>query len=72
MGADIGRGKINRPEEVIRFIHNGDPVNQANAQVSIHEVETLLTAYASATISHGVWPEPKQGPSVAMKLDEQR
>jgi hypothetical protein len=68
----VGAGKITRPEEVMRFIHNGDPVNHANAQVSIHEVETLLTASASATISHGVCPNRSQGPSVAMKLDEPR
>ena len=68
----IGTGKITRPEEVMRFIHNGDPANHANAQVSIHEVETLLTANASATISHGVCPNLRQGPSVAMKLDEPR
>jgi hypothetical protein len=68
----IGAGKITHPKEVMRFIHNGDPVNHANAQVSIHEVETLLTAKASATISHGVCPNRSQGPSVAMKLDEPR
>ena len=51
----IGAGKITRPEKVC-FIHNGDPVNRAHAQVSIHEVETLFTANASATISHSVRP----------------
>jgi hypothetical protein len=66
----IGAGKITRREEVMRFIHNGDPVNHANAQVSIHEVETLFTANASATISHGVCPNRCQGRSVAMMLDE--
>jgi hypothetical protein len=65
----IGRGKITRSEEVMRFIRNGDAVNHANAQVSIHRVETLLTATASATISHGVCPNRTQGPSVAMQLD---
>jgi hypothetical protein len=65
----IGTGKITRPEEVMRLIRNGDAVNHANAQVSIHMVETLLTATASATISHGVCPNRSQGPSVAMKLD---
>jgi hypothetical protein len=42
----IGSGKITRPEEVMRFIRNGDAVSHANAQVSIHEVETVLTANA--------------------------
>jgi hypothetical protein len=65
----IGTGKITRPEEGMRFIRNGDAVNHANAQVSIHEVETLLTANAYATISHGVCPNRSQGPDVAMKLD---
>ena len=66
----IGTGKITRPDEVImRFIRNGDAANHANAQVSIHEVETLLTANASATISHGVCPNWSQGPNVAMKLE---
>ena len=65
----IGTGIITRPEDVMRFIRNGDAVNHANAQVSIHEVETLLTANAYATISHGVCPNRSQGPSVAMKLD---
>jgi hypothetical protein len=65
----IGTGKITRPEEVMRFIRNGDAVNHATAQVSIHEVETLLTANAYATISHAVCPNRSQGPSVAMKLD---
>lgn len=27
----IGAGKITRPEEVMRFIRNGDPVSHANA-----------------------------------------
>jgi hypothetical protein len=53
----------------MRFIRNGDAVNHANAQVSIHEVETLLAANAEATISHGVCPNRSQGPSVGMKLD---
>jgi hypothetical protein len=53
----------------MRFIRNGDAVNHANAQVSIHEVETLFTANAYATISRGVCPNRSQGPSVAMKLD---
>ena len=65
----IGTGKITRPEEVMHFIRNGDEVNHANAQVSIHEVETVLTTNTSATISHGVCPNRSQGPSVAMKLD---
>jgi hypothetical protein len=69
----IGKGEITLPpEEVMRFIRNGDAVNHANAQVSIHEVETLLTANASAMISHAVCPNRSQGPSVAMKLDEPR
>ena len=59
----IGTGKIILPEKVVmRFIRNGDAVNHANAQVSIHEVETLLAANASATISHGVCPNRSQGP----------
>ena len=65
----IGTGKITRPEEVMRFIRNGDGVNHANAQVSLHEVETLLAANAYATISHAVCPNQSQGPSVAMRLD---
>ena len=65
----IGTGKITRPDDVMRFIRNGDAVNHANAQVSIHEVETLLTANAEATISHGVCPNRSQGPSAGMKLD---
>ena len=65
----IGTGKITRPDDVMRFIRNGDAVNHANAQVSIHEVETLLTANAEATNSHGVCPNRSQGPSVGMKLD---
>ena len=67
-----GVGKITRPEEVMRFIRNGDGVNHANAQVSLHEVETLLAANAYATISHAVCPNQSQGPSVAMKLDVPR
>ena len=67
----IGTGKIILPDEnIMRFIRNGDAVNHANTQVSIHEVETLLAARASAAISHGVCPNRSQGPSVAMKLDE--
>jgi hypothetical protein len=65
----IGTGIITRPADVMRFIRNGDAVNHANAQVSIHEVETLLTANAYATISHAVCPNRAQGPSVAMKLE---
>jgi len=65
----IGTGKITRPDDVMRFIRNGDAVNHANAQVSIHEVETLMTANTSAAISRGVCPNRSQGPSVAMKLD---
>ena len=69
----IGAGKITRPDErIMRFIRNGDAVNHANAQVSIHEVDTLLATNASATISHGVCLNRSQGPSVAMKLDEPR
>jgi hypothetical protein len=68
----IGKGKITLSEEVLRFIRNGDAVNHANAQVSIHQVETLLTANTAATISHGVCPNRRQGPNVAMKLDEPR
>ena len=62
----IGTGKITRPEDVMPLIRNGDEVNHANAQVSFHEVETLLTANASAMISHAVCPSRSQGPSVAM------
>ena len=41
----IGAGEIILPDEKsMRFIPNGDAVNHANAQVSIHEVETLLAA----------------------------
>jgi hypothetical protein len=65
----IGTGKITRPDDVMRFIRNGDAVNHANAQVSIHEVETLLTANAEATISQSVCPNRSQGSSVGMKLD---
>ena len=65
----IGTGKITRPEDVMRLIRNGDAVNHANAQVSIHEVGTLWTANANATTSHGVCPNRSQGPGVAMKLD---
>jgi hypothetical protein len=65
----IGTGIITRPDDVMRFIRNGDAVNHANAQVSIHEVETLLTANAYATISHAVCPNRTQGPSVATKID---
>jgi hypothetical protein len=65
----IGTGKITRPEDVMSLIRNGDEANHANAQVSIHEVETVLTANASAMISHAVCPSRSQGPSVAMKLD---
>ena len=68
----IGTVKITRPEEFMRFIRNGDAVNHANAQVSIREVETLLTANAYATFSHGVCQNRSQGPSVAMKLDVPR
>ena len=68
----IGTGIITRPEDVMRFIRNGDAVNHANAQVSIHEVETLLTANAYAAISRAVCPNRSQGPSVAIKLDELR
>jgi hypothetical protein len=68
----IGTGIISRPEDVMRLIRNGDAVNHANAQVSIHEVETLLTANAYAAISRAVCPNRSQGPSVAIKLDELR
>ena len=68
----IGKGKITISEEVLRFTRNGDAVNHANAQVSIHQVETLLMANTSATISHAVCPNRSQGPNVAMKLDGPR
>ena len=68
----IGTGEITFPDGGMRFIRNGDVVNHANAQVAIHKVEALLTANASAAISHGVCPNRSQGPSVAMKLDEPR
>ena len=68
----IGTGIISRPEDVMRLIRNGDAVNHANAQVSIHEVETLLTANAYAAISRAVCLNRSQGPSVAIKLDELR
>ena len=59
----IRTGKIILPDEkIMRFIRNRDAVNHANSQVSIHEVETLLAANASATISHGVCPNRSQGP----------
>jgi hypothetical protein len=65
----IGTGKITRSEGVMRFIRDGDAVNHANAQVSIHQVETLLTANAGAMISHAVCPNRSQGANVALKLD---
>ena len=68
----IGKGEIILPEEDRRFIRNGDAVNHATAQVSIHKVETLLTANASATTLHAVCPNRSQGPSVGMKLDVPR
>jgi hypothetical protein len=64
----IGKVEITH-QEIMRFIRNGDAVNHANAQVSIHRVETLMTANTSAAISRGVCPNRSQGPSVAMKLD---
>ena len=55
----IGKGRITLAREVMGFIRNEDAVSHANAKVSIHEDETLLTANVSATISHGVCLRPK-------------
>ena len=55
----IGKGRITLPRELMGFIRNEDAVRHANARVSIHEDETLLTADASATISHAVCLRPK-------------
>ena len=49
-------GKAALPEEVMSFVRNGDAVNHANAQLSIHQVEALLTANASWTFRRGVCP----------------
>ena len=68
----IGKGTITLPGEVMAFIRNGDVVSHANAQVSIYKAETLMTATALATVSHGVCPNQSQEPNVAMTIDEPR
>ncbi len=64
----IGRGKIRLPEDYKHLTRAGDVASQATANTSIYDNETLVTATASATVSHGVCLRYTQGPTLPFQI----
>jgi hypothetical protein len=66
----IGEGKLTLPPDgpIFELIRSGSVVDHAFAKVSLSQVETLLTATATAKVRHNVCLQQVQGEAVPISL----
>jgi hypothetical protein len=66
----IGEGKLTLPpdERIFELIRSGSVVDHAFAKVSLYQVETLLTATASAKVRHNLCLQQAQGAALRISL----